>query len=340
MKPVPLAHLRVAGEGAVAAKINTVVIGAAGPDAAAFLHGQLANDVTGLPVGGVNVSLHLNHKGHAVADGTVVRRDKNDLLYVVEDPVRGHDARPGVQVLGHAEPPQPVAQSPAEWVFESLSSHIIFDDVELSRLDLAVITLQGMGAAAFLTEVPEPGKIVAQPVSGFSALAYARSRCEYGGFDLLVTAADSAAVLAGLIAAGAVEVDQATLNALRVIGGIPTAAGEGGEGVLPQEAELEFALSYRKGCYLGQEIMARIEARGNLRRSLRRLELSAVPTPGSARELLQGNRTVGLLGTVAAIPANDGASAGPSVQALAVARSDLPVGAKLLVGDVEATVLV
>jgi tRNA-modifying protein YgfZ len=58
----------------------------------------------------------------------------------------------------------------------------------------------------------------------------------------------------------------------RVRAGIPDPLEDGFLGDLPQECGLEFAVSYKKGCYIGQEIMARLEARGNSRHRLALLE--------------------------------------------------------------------
>ena len=308
---VAAATLGAAASGALVARLPATALAAAGPDAPAFLHGQLANDVTGLPVGGAARSLHLNHRGHANAEASVLRRGASEFLVVVDDD-RG------------------------AWVLESLESHVIFDQVTLAaRPELALLTLQGAGAAAALPTAPEPGRIVALELAGAEVLAYPRRRSAHGGFDLLVEAERADAVLEALAGAGALAVAPAAIAALRVLGLTPTAAGEGGEGVLPQEAGLEDALSYRKGCYLGQEIMARIEARGNLRRGLARLGLSAVPAPGE-RDLRHEGRVVGRLGTVAQVAEEDGSTA---TLALAVVRNDLPEGAELEVGGASARAL-
>ncbi|MFA5593731.1 MAG: hypothetical protein WDA15_00460 [Trueperaceae bacterium] len=307
-QPVAPAGLAAAETGAVLARLPATALRAHGPDAATFLHGQLANDVTGLPVGGVNRSLSLNHRGHAMAEASVLRRAKDDLLLVV------HDAG-------------------GDLVEESLRSHIIFDQVTLERLPAqALLTVQGPVAAELLGAAPEAGSFAVTEVAGAQVTVWPHRRSAAGGYDLLVAEADEAAVVAALTAAGAQVVPAASIDALRVRAGLPTAGGEGGEGVLPQEAALEGGLSYRKGCYLGQEIMARIEARGNLRRSLTRLELAALPQPGSERAITHGGRTVGLLGTVVQIGSDGGGQ--PVVEALAVLRNDLPADAELEAGGV------
>ena len=154
------------------------------------------------------------------------------------------------------------------------------------------------------------------------------------------------------MAAGALEVTAAAIDAARVAAGVTTAGRDGGAGVLPQEADLTDALSYRKGCYLGQEVMARIEARGSLKRGLATLEF--VPLPGDEvdggadqpavteaggaesaplraaplRAIELNGRAVGVLGTTALMP--DG-----RVRALAVVRQDLEDGTVVTAGGRE-----
>lgn len=305
---VTQAQLQAAEAGAVVAQLPATVVEATGSDAASFLHGQLANDVSGLQVGGVNRSLALNHRGHAEAEASVLRR--------------------GAQAFSLA-----VDGGGAQWLVPSLEGHIIFDDVKLRTVpDMALLSLQGAGARGCLPEAPVAGTFAEVQLGGASVVVVPRDRSAMGGFDLLVDANDVDTVLAALASAGATRVSAAVITALRIRGVVPAVDGEGGDGVLPQEAALEHALSYRKGCYLGQEIMARIEARGNLRRGLARLTLSAAPS--GERQIKLDGRTVGVLGSVALVERPEGAA--PVVEALAVLRADLPADAQLEVGGVVA----
>lgn len=281
-----------------------------GPDAASFLHGQLANDVSGLAVGGTNRSLLLNHKGHAVAEAQVLRLERERFLLVVDDGLAGH-------------------------VAESLERHVVFDDVALRRVPAAVVTVQGTGAGAAVaaatgTQAPEAGSFARLDVGGREAFAYAVRRSVSGGLDLTAVDETGYERLAGaLAAAGAVIVDATALDAARVAGTVPAAGREGGEGVLPQEAGLEGFVSFRKGCYLGQEIMARVEARGAVKRGLRTLALAGEP---EGRDVEAAGKVVGRLGTVARFP--DG-----SWRALAVVRHEVGDGGAVSAGGVAGTVV-
>ncbi|HEX7039179.1 MAG TPA: hypothetical protein VF202_03590 [Trueperaceae bacterium] len=286
-----------------------------GPDAAAFLHGQLANDVTGLRPGGTNRSLLLNHKGHALAEAQVLRLEERRLVLVVDD-------------------------DRVEQVAESLERHVVFDEVELRRVPAAAVTLQGSAAADILAAAagargaagaPGEGAFASVKLAGAAALVYAVRRSSAGGFDALALGpGDASALEAALVSAGAVPVGPGGLDAARVAAGVSSAGREGGEGVLPQEAGLERFVSFRKGCYLGQEIMARVAARGAVRRGLATLELAGEP---AGRDVEAGGRVVGRLGTVARLP--DG-----SLRALAVLRHDLTEGTAVSAGGAGAVVVV
>ncbi|MEX2536506.1 MAG: hypothetical protein WD273_12995 [Trueperaceae bacterium] len=299
-----------------------------GADRVDFLHGQVSNDVRGLEPGSANRSLLLNHRGHALADMRVFRRE--DVIDIV------------------------VESGDVDLVEESLRKHIIFDQVELTRPPEAgtTLTLQGPQAAALLTavlgdEFAGAGPAAVDPATGDSpttkrgALRFTTAefggtavtalqsrRTASGGFDLLPTVDGGQRLVEALLTAGAVAGGRPTLELARVLAGEASAAGEAGEGVLPQESGLEELVSYRKGCYLGQEIMARIEARGRLRRELAGLLLDQEPA-GDERGIVLVGKPVGRLGTVARHPQL-------GVVALAVLRSDVPQDASLEVGGVQA----
>lgn len=310
--PTPSAPAELRGalaEGAVAAPLAVHPLRLTGADRLDFLHGQISNDVRGLPVGGATRALLLNHKGHALAEMGVARRER-DLFLAVDGDGGGVVRR-------------------------ELEAHVIFDQVEVEDLagTLAAVTLQGAGAEAVLAralelEPPEAGAFREAAFREATVLALRRDRSGAGGFDLHVLASDREALLAALEEAGARPAEAAALEPFRIAAGIPTAAGEAAGGTLPQEAGLEPLVSYRKGCYLGQEIMARIEARGSLRRELAGVALEALP-PAGEFELRRGERRVGRLASVALHP-----DLGPI--GLAVLRREVEVGEELLVGEVAA----
>jgi tRNA-modifying protein YgfZ len=283
-----------------------------GPDRIDFLNGQVSHDVRALAVGGALAAMLLDHRGRPQADVTVVRREHE--LYVAVD-----DAR--------------VAR-----VLASLRAHLVFDQVEIEDQSdvLASLVVSGhdaaralddalgapAGTAAAALAAGAEGASVEAPFAGAAVLLHARRRANHPSLDVHVLGRDLGALMAALAAAGFRTVGEIALAAARIEAGIPSSAFEGEE-ALPQEAGLDDRLSYRKGCYLGQEIMARIEARGSLRRGPVRLSLADAPVDTAERSVLDGDgKAVGRVGTAAWTAAS-------GWQALAVLRLDVPAGAAL-----------
>ncbi len=155
---------------------------------------------------------------------------------------------------------------------------------------------------------------------------------------MLTEAEATASVIAALLAAGATPVDEAAADVVRVESGVPRYGVDLDETVIPQEAGLNArAVSFTKGCYVGQETVARLFYKGKPNRHLRGLRLSEPAEPGSVLVLearaRASEREVGRLGSVALSPVH-----GPI--ALALVRREAEVGARLRVGDADTTAVV
>ena len=151
------------------------------------------------------------------------------------------------------------------------------------------------------------------------------------GVDVFCAADDTAAVRAALEAAGAVPASEETAEVIRVERGRPRYGIELDDGVIPQEAGLnERAVSFTKGCYVGQETVARLFYRGKPNRHLRGLRLSALAATGDVLRL--GEKEVGRVGTVVVSPVH-----GPI--ALAIVRREAQPGDVLDAGGVSAEVV-
>jgi len=127
------------------------------------------------------------------------------------------------------------------------------------------------------------------------------------GIDLIATATDAEKLREPLLTAGAAEVGAEAAGVLRIEAGI-----------------VERAVSFTKGCYIGQEPVARLHYKGRPNRHLRGLELSALAAPGESLRL--GEKEVGRIGSAALSPAR-----GPI--ALAVVRREAEPGSELAVGE-------
>ncbi|MBK8985651.1 MAG: glycine cleavage system protein T [Chloroflexi bacterium] len=121
------------------------------------------------------------------------------------------------------------------------------------------------------------------------------------GYLVLAAAADKAAVQARLLAAGLTTADEATAEYLRIESGIPRLGRELTQDYIPLEADLWSDVSFNKGCYIGQEIIARLESRGKLAKRLVKLGLTAPAEPGS--DITAAGKKVGTLTSLGSGPA-------------------------------------
>ena len=145
------------------------------------------------------------------------------------------------------------------------------------------------------------------------------------GLDLIVRAERSRELRELLVRSGAAEVTEAAAEILRVESGRPRFGHEMTSATIPQEAGIdERAVSFTKGCYIGQETVARLHYRGRPNRHLRGLRLDAPVEDGDPIAL--GEREVGAIGTAVLSPA-----LGPI--ALAVVRREAEPGSRVAVGE-------
>jgi tRNA-modifying protein YgfZ len=140
-----------------------------------------------------------------------------------------------------------------------------------------------------------------------------------GPLDALRAAGDA------LIAAGATAVDDDEYERARIEAGVPRQGVDVDDKTIPQEAFLELeAVSFTKGCFLGQELVCRIDSRGHVNRALRRVTFAhAGPTRGDA--VSSGDKEVGTITSIE--PTGDGAVA------LAMLRREIEPGAEVIAGD-------
>jgi folate-binding protein YgfZ len=269
-----------------------------GGEAKAFLAGQVTNDIEGLPEGGGCYAAFLTHKGKMVGDLRVL--DAGDELLLDTE-------RATLQAL-----------------FERVHRFKIGFDVELHKrtLQRGLLSLVGPRARAVAGADDLPsgehahraGEIAGRPV---------RLIATDGGVDVLCLADDTGAVRAALLEAGAEPVSEAAAEIVRVERGRPRYGLDLDETTIPQEAGLNArAVSFTKGCYVGQETVARLFYKGKPNRHLRGLRLSAPVPSGAALRL--GDRDVGRVGSSVVSP-----TLGPI--ALALVRREAAPGDMLAV---------
>jgi folate-binding protein YgfZ len=159
-----------------------------------------------------------------------------------------------------------------------LDMFILREKIALADLGAShrIVSVLGPRAEAALTAAGLPFPRDDQALSAGSVIAAVRSRlCGAPGADLVVPAAEAGPLLERLAGGGARPIGAAALEVERVAHGVPWFAAELASGVIPLEAGLDADVSVTKGCYPGQEVVARITNLGQVARRLLRLS-----TPG------------------------------------------------------------
>jgi tRNA-modifying protein YgfZ len=269
-----------------------------GTEAAEFLQGQVTNDVESLAPGEGCYAALLNHKGKIRTDLRVLRGD--DWLWLDAEPI-------GMRALTHTIE-----------TF-SLGREVRWEDLGGAR---AILSLIGPRARDALDAAPPEREHAF--VHGEHGLYVATDL----GVDLICDAVDGDAVRAAL---GVEAVSEEALECLRIESGRPRLGLDMDGDTIPQEAGLnDRAVDFEKGCYVGQETVARLHYKGKPNRHLRGLRLSAPAATGDPIAL--GERQVGTIGSVC-----DSPRLGPI--ALALIRREAEPGTTVLVGNESAEVV-
>lgn len=232
---------------AVPSARGTLVV--TGADRKSWLNGLVTCDLAPLRVGEAVYGLATSKVGRILAD-VVVLVDEDRLFVAVPEGKAGALA-------------------------EALDAFLVMEDAELAvdAGERAWIFLHGAGAA-------ELARGVAPALDGRAA---AVELTGLGDAALLVPSSRLDEARAALSAAGARVVEDAAWDAARIELGVPRFGVDFDEKTYPQEASLERrAVSFKKGCYLGQEVVCRLEMRGHVHRKLVRLALEGEEVPARA----------------------------------------------------------
>jgi folate-binding protein YgfZ len=289
-----------------------------GPDAAEYLQGQLTNDVEALEPGDGQYAALLDRKGHMQADMRLLCASAVTLL-----PIAGitHSGAEGEAAIWLDTEPAALAAALRHLTMYSIGREVAVEDVTAATAILSLIgprAVEIAGAAALPEHACE-----AASVGGVACLA-AGTR---DGNDLIAPATEAERLAEALREAGAVAVGPEAVEILRIEAGVPRFGAEMTTETMPAEAGIvEDAVSFTKGCYIGQETVARLHYKGRPNRHLRGLRLSAPVAPGSPLRL--GDKEVGRVGGACVSPAF-----GPI--ALAILRREAEPGTDLAVGDGE-----
>ena len=247
-----------------------------GSDRARFLHGMLSNTVEGLETGAGNYATMTTPRGQTLTDVWVYRRSEGFLL----------ETEPGLQ----------------EKLMASLDKYLIADDVDIKDVTGAQATLgvHGPGSRALIArvlgEVPvdlADCHTVFRTLGRTDVSVTARAYTGEPGYDLRIVAALAWRLWSALTSAGARPVGARALEALRIESGIPRYGVDVDERVVPLEAGLYHAVDFAKGCFIGQETIAKMHNLGKPRRYLVGLRLDTETVPPAETPLRDGERQIG-----------------------------------------------
>lgn len=231
-----------------------------GSERATWLHGMVSNDVEGAPVGRGNYGTVLTDRGKMLADYNLAVRETDLLL----------DTEPEIGVA----------------LAERLDRFLISEDAEI-RDESPVWSLFGVAgpdAASHLAtalsvdvaDLDEHASMVIAAAFG-EVTVVCRNRTGERGYDVWVGADAGPTVWAALTRDEVAVVGADALNVLRVEAGIARYGSDTDEDIIPLEAGLYHAIDWEKGCYIGQEIVARMHYRGHPNKLLVGLRFDGSP---------------------------------------------------------------
>lgn len=245
-----------------------------GEDRVRWLNGMVTNNTRDLPQDFGNFSFLLNAQG----------RIQNDLLAFQR----------GEFYILESEAGQIAS------IREFLERYIIMDDVELGDVSakLTSIGIAGpnaveiLNSAGLMLAAPAPGQLLdgSWHEMGFSLV---RDPVEVRNwYELWLAPENVEAFWNALVTSGALPVGAEALEWQRILLGLPRVGVDMGARELPQETGQEYALHYSKGCYIGQEIVERIHARGNVHRRFSGLIVEGDVAPRGSK-VMAGEKEIG-----------------------------------------------
>jgi len=263
-----------------------------GKDRASYLQGLLTNDIAALLPGGGCYAAYLTPQGRMITDLHVYELGDVILLAV---PIAVKDA-----------------------LLARLDQFVFTEDVQLgdATASFATTAVVGPSAAAIVANLTgvDAGAVRSLPLhgnlraafDGGSAIVVRIDDTGEPGFDVYVEQAHAPALGAALDAAGVPLLDEASAEAIRIEAGVPLFGRDMDETTIPLEAGIESrAISFTKGCYVGQEVIIRVLHRGHGRvaRKLVGLEIDGAIVPPHGAPIAVGGKDAGAVTSAAWSPA-------------------------------------
>ncbi len=289
-----------------------------GKDRVRWLNGMVTNNIRDLQPGNGNYSFLLTPQGHVQGDLYTYNRSEYLLL--------GSERFQTASIL------------------ERLKKYIIMDKVELEDISdrLTGIAIQGpmsreVMAASGINAPEDPPMQVLDFVWNGIGLSVTRMASEqFLSYELWMSAENAPAVWDALGSAGGTPVGMDAVELFRVAAGIPRYGLDIRERDLPQETGQQQALNFNKGCYIGQEIVERIRARGAVHRTLAGFVLDDSKASSPGAKVSSNGKEIGEITSSLAVPS----ASGERVLALGIIRREASKpGTQVQIGEATATVV-
>ncbi len=220
-------------------------------------------------------------------------------------------------------------QAVAEWI----DKYTIVEDVVLTdvTLETAMLSVIGPDAGRVLGETLcppdlEPYQAAPFESNGSRGHVVRRDMVGHPRFDVVTTPADGPALWSALAGAGAVPMGQDALEVLKVERGEPWYGTEMGDAYNPLETGLWGSISFTKGCYIGQEVIARLDTYQKIQRHLVSLDISPDAAVEQGAKLTREGRQVGHVTSVARVP-----TTGRTISMAYVRKEAAAVGTRLAI---------
>jgi folate-binding protein YgfZ len=266
---------------ALVSRVASSRISHTGPDALDLLHRISTNDMNSLVFGRAAMTVLTSERGRVIDVLTVAVVEDGRLLLISESA----DAAP---------------------VMEWIDKFTILEDAEIHDVsqELAQFALIGPSAPAVAAKVcgmpVDAGEVVSVDTPVIGAVLVGSMWSDLSRVDVIVPMDEAGRTWNALKAAGAVPAGEIAFAAARISRGIPISGAELTDEANPLEAGLKPIIDFAKGCYIGQEVVARLDTYDKLQRRLVALDSSELPTAGT--ELTADGKRAGVVTSVSMIP--------------------------------------
>jgi len=260
-----------------------------GSDRVRWLNGMVTNNVRDLAASHGVYAFLLTAQGRIIADMDVYQR--GEYLLVVSD----------------------LAQ--IKTIYDTFDHFIIMDDVELKDVSDKLVSVGVVGpksrdvlaSAGLIVPQLEPMQVADLNWNDIGVSVARAGNPNYEACEIWLTPENAPKLQEALTSAGATPVGHEALEIFRISMGVPSYGKDIRERDLPQETNQSHALHFVKGCYVGQEIVERIRARGTVHRGFTGFLMNGdIPSPGT--KVQAGGKDVGEITSATRVPTESGES--------------------------------